>query len=88
MKNYIISALCVSRGMKSQDLDTPAIEKRFAYTFLHKLITYVDQAHQHMMEFGEVPLTSTESSTNNNLCQVQLLNSTFLVWCKSRGQNT
>lgn len=43
----------VSRGVKSQELDTPAIEKRFAYTFLQQLITYVDQAHQHMMEFGK-----------------------------------
>lgn len=46
----------VSRGVKSQELDTPAIEKRFAYTFLQQLITYVDQAHQHMMEFGETLL--------------------------------
>lgn len=42
------------RGVKSQELDTPAIEKRFAYTFLQQLITYVDQAQQHMMEFGEM----------------------------------
>ncbi|KAF3854125.1 hypothetical protein F7725_014813 [Dissostichus mawsoni] len=40
-----------AKGVKSQELDTPAIEKRFAYTFLQQLITYVDQAHQHMMEF-------------------------------------
>lgn len=40
------------RGVKSQELDTPAIEKRFAYTFLQQLITYVDQAQQHMMDFG------------------------------------
>lgn len=50
----------VSRGVKSQELDTPAIEKRFAYTFLQQLITYVDQAHQHMMEFGETLLLSNE----------------------------
>lgn len=46
--------LCIFfRGVKSQELDTPAIEKRFAYTFLQQLITYVDQAQQHMMDFGE-----------------------------------
>lgn len=48
------SVYVISRGVKSQELDTPAIEKRFAYTFLQQLITYVDQAHQHMMEFGEM----------------------------------
>ncbi|CAG5911922.1 unnamed protein product [Menidia menidia] len=53
LKFLQINGYNVSRGMKSQDLDTPAIEKRFAYTFLYKLITYVDQAHQHMMEFDE-----------------------------------
>lgn len=47
--------ICVylSRAMKEQDLDTPSIEKRFAYTFLQQLITYVDEAHGHMLEFGE-----------------------------------
>ena len=50
----------VHRGVKSQELDTPAIEKRFAYTFLQQLITYVDQAHQHMMEFGENHLLLNE----------------------------
>lgn len=54
------SASVVSRGVKSQELDTPAIEKRFAYTFLQQLITYVDQAHQHMMEFGETFLLLSE----------------------------
>ena len=38
--------------MREQDLDTPAIEKRFAYTFLQQLIEYVDKAHQHMMDTG------------------------------------
>uniref|UniRef100_A0A3P9BDB2 Ryanodine receptor 2 n=1 Tax=Maylandia zebra TaxID=106582 RepID=A0A3P9BDB2_9CICH len=46
INGYIVSRL-------SQELDTPAIEKRFAYTFLQQIITYVDQAHQHMMEFGK-----------------------------------
>ena len=51
---YVKFYSCVFfRGVKSQELDTPAIEKRFAYTFLQQLITYVDQAHQHMLEFGE-----------------------------------
>uniref|UniRef100_A0A3Q2W3J5 Ryanodine receptor 2 n=1 Tax=Haplochromis burtoni TaxID=8153 RepID=A0A3Q2W3J5_HAPBU len=44
INGYIVSRL---------ELDTPAIEKRFAYTFLQQIITYVDQAHQHMMEFGK-----------------------------------
>ncbi|XP_035526010.1 ryanodine receptor 2-like [Morone saxatilis] len=51
LKFLQINGYTVSRGVKSQELDTPAIEKRFAYTFLQQLITYVDQAHQHMMEF-------------------------------------
>uniref|UniRef100_A0A8C5FWP2 Ryanodine receptor 2 n=1 Tax=Gadus morhua TaxID=8049 RepID=A0A8C5FWP2_GADMO len=42
-----INGYTVSRW---QDLDTPAIEKRFAYTFLQQLIEYVDKAHQHMMD--------------------------------------
>ena len=41
-----------SRGVREPDLDTPAIEKRFAYTFLQQLIEYVDKAHQHMMDAG------------------------------------
>uniref|UniRef100_A0AAQ5YL56 Ryanodine receptor 2 n=1 Tax=Amphiprion ocellaris TaxID=80972 RepID=A0AAQ5YL56_AMPOC len=55
LKFLQINGYTVSRGVKSQELDTPAIEKRFAYTFLQQLITYVDQAHQHMMEFEKVP---------------------------------
>ncbi|XP_034425492.1 ryanodine receptor 2 isoform X10 [Hippoglossus hippoglossus] len=62
LKFLQINGYTVSRGVKTQELDTPAIEKRFAYTFLQQLITYVDQAHQHMMEFdlgtrvkGEIP---------------------------------
>ncbi|XP_018522000.1 ryanodine receptor 2 isoform X6 [Lates calcarifer] len=51
LKFLQINGYTVSRGVKSQELDTPAIEKRFAYTFLQQLITYVDQAHQHMLEF-------------------------------------
>ncbi|XP_030255117.1 ryanodine receptor 2 isoform X5 [Sparus aurata] len=51
LKFLQINGYTVSRGVKSQELDTPAIEKRFAYTFLQQLITYVDQAQQHMMEF-------------------------------------
>ena len=42
------------RIKKEQELDTPSIEKRFAYTFLLQLITYVDQAHEHMLEFGKL----------------------------------
>ncbi|XP_028285731.1 ryanodine receptor 2 [Parambassis ranga] len=51
LKFLQINGYTVSRGVKSQELDTPAIEKRFAYTFLQQIITYVDQAHQHMMDF-------------------------------------
>lgn len=43
----------ILRAMKEQELDTPSIEKRFAYTFLQQLITYVDEAHEHMLEFGK-----------------------------------
>lgn len=48
-----------SRAMKEQELDTPSIEKRFAYTFLQQLITYVDEAQEHMLEFGEHILVSS-----------------------------
>ncbi|XP_028331499.1 ryanodine receptor 2 isoform X4 [Gouania willdenowi] len=51
LKFLQINSYTVSRGVKSQELDTPAIEKRFAYTFLQQLITYIDQAHLHMMDF-------------------------------------
>ncbi|KAG9346042.1 hypothetical protein JZ751_007858 [Albula glossodonta] len=52
LKFFQINGYTVSsRAMKEQELDTPSIEKRFAYTFLQQLITYVDEAHEHMMEF-------------------------------------
>ncbi|XP_035260546.1 ryanodine receptor 2 isoform X3 [Anguilla anguilla] len=51
LKFFQINGYTVSRAMKEQELDTPSIEKRFAYTFLQQLITYVDEAHKHMMEF-------------------------------------
>ncbi|XP_034148455.1 ryanodine receptor 2 isoform X4 [Esox lucius] len=51
LKFFQINGYCVSRAMKEQELDTPSIEKRFAYTFLQQLITYVDEAHEHMLEF-------------------------------------
>lgn len=44
------------RGLKDLELDTPSIEKRFAYSFLQQLIRYVDEAHQYILEFGTVPL--------------------------------
>lgn len=43
----------VSRGEKSKELETPVIEKRFAYTFLQRIIAYVDQAHQYMTDLGK-----------------------------------
>lgn len=46
-----ISGYVVSRGFKDLDLDTPSIEKRFAYSFLQQLIRYVDEAHQYILEF-------------------------------------
>ncbi|KAG1945378.1 ryanodine receptor [Pimephales promelas] len=51
LKFFQINGYSVSRAMKEQDLDTPAIEKRFAYTFLLQLISCVDEAHTHMLEF-------------------------------------
>uniref|UniRef100_A0A8C7JSK1 Ryanodine receptor 2 n=1 Tax=Oncorhynchus kisutch TaxID=8019 RepID=A0A8C7JSK1_ONCKI len=53
LKFFQINGYTVSRAMKEQELDTPSIEKRFAYTFLQQLITYVDEAHEHMLESGE-----------------------------------
>ncbi|XP_077359216.1 ryanodine receptor 2 [Festucalex cinctus] len=51
LKFLQINGYTVSRGVKSQESDSPAIEKRFAYTFLQQLIRYVDQAHEYMMKF-------------------------------------
>ncbi|KAL1264893.1 hypothetical protein QQF64_005248, partial [Cirrhinus molitorella] len=51
LKFFQINGYSVSRAMKEQDLDAPTIEKRFAYTFLQQLITYVDEAHEHMLEY-------------------------------------
>ncbi|XP_051926912.1 ryanodine receptor 2 isoform X3 [Hippocampus zosterae] len=51
LKFLQINGYIVSRGVKSQELDSPAIEKRFAYTFLQQLIKYVDQAHELTMKF-------------------------------------
>ncbi|KAM9462023.1 ryanodine receptor 2 [Clarias gariepinus] len=51
LKFLQINGYTVSRAIKEQVLDTPSIEKRFAYTFLQQLITYVDEAHEHMLEF-------------------------------------
>uniref|UniRef100_A0A8K9V6N9 Ryanodine receptor 2 n=1 Tax=Oncorhynchus mykiss TaxID=8022 RepID=A0A8K9V6N9_ONCMY len=53
LKFFQINGYTVSRAMKEQELDTPSMEKRFAYTFLQQLITYVDEAHEHMLESGE-----------------------------------
>lgn len=47
-----IFPFCFSRGFKDLELDTPSIEKRFAYSFLQQLIRYVDEAHQYILEFG------------------------------------
>ncbi|MGH0127655.1 UNVERIFIED_CONTAM: hypothetical protein FKN15_071810 [Acipenser sinensis] len=52
LKFFQINGCGVSRGLKELELDTPSIEKRFAYSFLQQLIRYVDEAHQHMLEFG------------------------------------
>uniref|UniRef100_A0A452IT39 Uncharacterized protein n=1 Tax=Gopherus agassizii TaxID=38772 RepID=A0A452IT39_9SAUR len=46
-----INGYVVSRGLKDLELDTPSIEKRFAYSFLQQLIRYVDEAHQYILEF-------------------------------------
>ncbi|XP_074229379.1 ryanodine receptor 2 isoform X7 [Camelus bactrianus] len=52
LKFLQISGYAVSRGFKDLELDTPSIEKRFAYSFLQQLIRYVDEAHQYILEFG------------------------------------
>nr|XP_015218325.1 PREDICTED: ryanodine receptor 2 isoform X6 [Lepisosteus oculatus] len=51
LKFFQINGYTVSRGVKELELDTPSIEKRFAYSFLQQLIRYVDDAHEHMLEF-------------------------------------
>uniref|UniRef100_A0A8C6KAB8 Uncharacterized protein n=1 Tax=Melopsittacus undulatus TaxID=13146 RepID=A0A8C6KAB8_MELUD len=54
LKFLQINGYVVSRGLKDLELDTPSIEKRFAYSFLQQLIRYVDEAHQYILEFGIV----------------------------------
>uniref|UniRef100_A0A8C0C0Q2 Ryanodine receptor 2 n=1 Tax=Buteo japonicus TaxID=224669 RepID=A0A8C0C0Q2_9AVES len=56
LKFLQINGYVVSRGLKDLELDTPSIEKRFAYSFLQQLIRYVDEAHQYILEFGIVLL--------------------------------
>ncbi|XP_038616986.1 ryanodine receptor 2 [Tachyglossus aculeatus] len=51
LKFLQINGYTVSRGFKDLDMDTPSIEKRFAYSFLQQLIRYVDAAHQYILEF-------------------------------------
>ncbi|XP_073894668.1 ryanodine receptor 2 isoform X9 [Macaca fascicularis] len=51
LKFLQINGYAVSRGFKDLELDTPSIEKRFAYSFLQQLIRYVDEAHQYILEF-------------------------------------
>ncbi|XP_075412509.1 ryanodine receptor 2 [Tenrec ecaudatus] len=51
LKYLQINGYAVSRGFKDLELDTPSIEKRFAYSFLQQLIRYVDEAHQYILEF-------------------------------------
>uniref|UniRef100_A0A8C4LDX0 Ryanodine receptor 2 n=1 Tax=Equus asinus asinus TaxID=83772 RepID=A0A8C4LDX0_EQUAS len=51
LKFLQINGYVVSRGFKDLELDTPSIEKRFAYSFLQQLIRYVDEAHQYILEF-------------------------------------
>ncbi|TKC44229.1 hypothetical protein EI555_012073 [Monodon monoceros] len=53
LKFLQINGYAVSRGFKDLELDTPSIEKRFAYSFLQQLIRYVDEAHQYILEFDE-----------------------------------
>ncbi|XP_041269700.1 ryanodine receptor 2 [Onychostruthus taczanowskii] len=51
LKFLQINGYVVSRGLNDLELDTPSIEKRFAYSFLQQLIRYVDEAHQYILEF-------------------------------------
>ena len=69
--------LC-SRCVREQDLDTPAIEKRFAYTFLQQLIEYVDKAHQHMMDTGTLYCRPHRTAQNKTVLW-------FKTGCKYSG---
>ncbi|KAJ7407276.1 Ryanodine receptor 2 [Willisornis vidua] len=64
LKFLQINGYVVSRGLKDLELDTPSIEKRFAYSFLQQLIRYVDEAHQYILEFASRPLTSGGHASN------------------------
>ncbi|XP_019483773.1 PREDICTED: ryanodine receptor 2-like [Hipposideros armiger] len=61
LKFLQINGYAVSRGFKDLDLDTPSIEKRFAYSFLQQLIRYVDEAHQYILEFGRCRSPATDN---------------------------
>uniref|UniRef100_A0A8B9ZHT2 Ryanodine receptor 2 n=1 Tax=Anas platyrhynchos TaxID=8839 RepID=A0A8B9ZHT2_ANAPL len=68
LKFLQINGYIVSRGFKDLELDTPSIEKRFAYSFLQQLIRYVDEAHQYILEFEHSkknrPLSSGGHASN------------------------
>ncbi|KAI1240808.1 hypothetical protein IHE44_0009251 [Lamprotornis superbus] len=65
LKFLQINGYVVSRGLKDLELDTPSIEKRFAYSFLQQLIRYVDEAHQYILEFGI--MVAAEAKESNSL---------------------
>ncbi|XP_063077897.1 ryanodine receptor 2 [Engraulis encrasicolus] len=60
LKFFQINGYSVSRLKKDQELDTPSIEKRFAFTFLLQLINYVDQAHEHLLELDVIDVQKGE----------------------------
>ncbi|XP_039594621.1 ryanodine receptor 2 isoform X2 [Polypterus senegalus] len=62
LKFFQLNGYTVSRGLKELDLDTPSIEKRFAYSFLQQLIRYVDEAHQRMLEVDAGTRTKGEKN--------------------------
>ncbi|KAJ7416519.1 hypothetical protein BTVI_35536 [Pitangus sulphuratus] len=66
LKFLQINGYVVSRGLKDLELDTPSIEKRFAYSFLQQLIRYVDEAHQYILEFGIVVLPLIDQYFKNH----------------------
>lgn len=78
-----------SRGFKDLDLDTPSIEKRFAYSFLQQLIHYVDEAHQYILEFGGCGSPAITSACGSGCRTAQppvfcaLVAQCFLpIWCQ------
>ncbi|CAB1343728.1 unnamed protein product [Coregonus sp. 'balchen'] len=50
LKFFQLNGYTVWRDRKAAEMDSPAIANRFAYTFLQQLLSYTEEAQEHMQE--------------------------------------